>query len=77
MYRLIYFKPSIGYQFIDYKDDTQRSEIEQKAELRDATVICVVDYSHKAILQKCPDFNIHREPIDHIIFDPRVMGLYF
>jgi hypothetical protein len=77
MYRLIYFNPSIGYKFTDYKDDTQRFEAEKEAQYQDAIIICIVDYYHKAILQKSADFNLHREKIDHIIFDPKVMGLYY
>lgn len=77
MYRLIYFNPSTGYKFIDYKDEKQFPEAEQQAKLQDATIVCVVDYYHKSILHKSADFNIHREQVDHIIFDPKVMGLYY
>jgi hypothetical protein len=77
MYRLIYFNRSIGYKSTDYKDDNQRIEAEQEAFDHNANVICIVDYYHKAILQKCLDFNMHREKIDHIIFDPKVMELYY
>jgi hypothetical protein len=65
MFRLIYFNPSIGYKAFDYKQDMQLSEAQQIA----------VDTS--AIVHKCEDFDTHREQIDQLIFDPKVMGLYF
>ncbi len=77
MFRLIYFNASFGYKGFDYKDDTQYTLAEQTAKSQDAAIICVVDYQNKAILKKCPDFNMHLEHIDHIIFDPKVMGLYY
>jgi hypothetical protein len=77
MFRLIYFNPSIGYKAIDYKQDTEYSEAELVAVSSSAMIICVVDYRNKAILHKCSDFDIHREQIDQLIFDPKVMGLYY
>lgn len=77
MYRLIYFTPSTGYKHVDYKSEVEFSSAEKQAVLQDAIVVCVVDYRNKAIVNKCPDFNVHREHIDHIIFDPKVMGLYY
>lgn len=77
MFRLIYFNPSIGYKAFDYKQDMQLSEAQQIAVDTSAIVVCVVDYYNKAILHKCEDFDTHREQIDQLIFDPKVMGLYF
>ena len=77
MFRLIYFNPSLGYKSIDYRDEAQTSAAETTAKNHNAFIVCVVDYYHKAILNKCPDFNNHREQIDQIIFDPKVMGLYY
>lgn len=77
MFRLIYFKPASGYESFDYKDDAHYTAAEQTARNKDALVVCVVDYYNKAILHKCSDFNNHREQIDHIIFDPKVMGLFY
>ncbi len=77
MYRVIYFNPSLGYKSIDYKDDTYTSKAEEFIKSQDAFLVCIVDYYRKAILNKCDDFNSHREKIDHIIFDSKVMGLYF
>ncbi len=77
MFRLIYFNSSLGYQSFDYKDVTDFPEAEQVAKNHDAVIVCVVDYYHKSILHKCLDFNKHRDDIDHLIFDPKVMGLYY
>lgn len=77
MYRIIYFSTSLGYKTIDYKDDTYTLEAEEVVKNHQALLICVVDYYRKAILEKCDDFSVHRDKIDHIIFDPKVMGLYY
>jgi major membrane immunogen (membrane-anchored lipoprotein) len=77
MFRLISFSPSIGYKAFDYKQDVQFSEAEQIAVETGAIIVCVVDYHNKAILHKCTDFDMHREQIDQLIFDPKVMGLYY
>lgn len=77
MYRLIYFNTSLGYKIIDYKDDEFTAEAEEVVESHMALLVCIVDYYRKAIFKKCEDFNIHRDKIDHIIFDPKVMGRYF
>lgn len=77
MFRLIYFSQSMGYKTIDYKQDAQYSEAKLKAVSSSAMIICVVDYRNKAILHKCADFDKHREQIDQLIFDPKVMGLYY
>lgn len=77
MFRLIYFNASIGYKTIDYKAENAFSNAAQQVRDNDGQIICVVDYYRKSILNKCPDFEFHHDKIDRIIFDPKVMGLYY
>jgi hypothetical protein len=77
MYRLIYFDSRFGYQTVDFKDDSETAKAEDVVKKSDALLICVVDYCRKAILKKCDDFSSHQEQIDHIIFDPKMTGMYY
>jgi hypothetical protein len=77
MFRLIYFNASTGYKTIDYKDENAFTDAARSVKDNDGTIICVVDYYRKSILNKCADFEIHHDNIDRIIFDPKVMGLYY
>lgn len=77
MFRLIYFNPSIGYKTIDYKHESGLQDAEKVVKANDAITICVVDYYRKSILNKCADFENHHDKIDRIIFDPKVLGLYY
>jgi len=77
MFRLIYFDPSFGYKTFDYKRVEQYVEGERVAADSKAVIICVVDYYNKSILHKSADYDMHREQIDSLIFDPKVMGLYY
>ena len=77
MFRLIYFNPSIGYKTIDYKDESGFANASETVKKDDSKIICIVDYYRKSILNKCDDFEIHHDKIDRIIFDPKVMGLYY
>lgn len=77
MFRLIYFNPAIGYKTFDYKKVEQYADGEKIVAESEATIVCVVDYYHKAILHKSANYDSHREKIDLLIFDPKVMGLYY
>jgi hypothetical protein len=77
MFRLIYFNPAAGYRTFDCKQVERLSEGERLVADAEAMIICVVDYYNKAILHKCSDYETHREQIDPLIFDPKVMGLYY
>lgn len=77
MFRLIYFNDSKGYKSIDYKNESGYQVAQETALANDAIIICVVDYYRKSIINKCIDFDLHHDHIDGLIFDPKVMGLYY
>lgn len=74
MFRLIYYEPGRPYGVID-----SRSQIELIAKQgllgsKCRTIVCMIDYANRAILNKCKYFDIHRELIDEIIFDQRLIN---
>lgn len=69
MFRLIYFEPGRPYGVIDSKSQIELIAKQGLLGSKCITVICVIDYANRAILNKCKYFDIHRELIDEIIFD--------
>jgi hypothetical protein len=68
MYRLIYYVPGRPYGTIDSYSQIELIAEEAILKSRHITVVCVVDYPNKLILNKCKYYDMHRELIDDLIF---------
>jgi hypothetical protein len=76
MWRLIYCGKDRNYGTIDSKSSMEIIALEGMLTLQRINVLCVVDYSRRLILNKRMEFYIHRELIDEIIFDPKIVKQY-
>jgi hypothetical protein len=74
MFRLIYFEPGRPYGVIDSKSQIELIAKQGLLGSKRINVICVIDYANRAILNKSKYFDIHRELIDEIIFDQRLIN---
>jgi len=68
MYRLIYYVPEKPYGTIDCYSQIELIANEAILNSEQITVVCVVDYTKKVILNKCKYYDFHRELIDDLIF---------
>jgi hypothetical protein len=73
MFRLIYFNPLKGYGTLDSDDDPQILVTGNLLRDNGVNVVCIVDYQQKLILNKSPDYNLHRDFIDDLIFEPKFL----
>jgi len=69
MYRLIYYTPERPYGTIDSYSQIELIANEAILNSTHITVVCVVDYTKKIIINKCKYYDMHRELIDDLIFD--------
>jgi hypothetical protein len=69
MYCLIYYAPERPYRTIDSCSQIELIANEAILKSEHVTVVCVVDYARKIILNKCKYYDMHRELIDDLIFD--------
>jgi hypothetical protein len=76
MWRLIYCEKDKNYGTIDSKSSMEIIALEGMLTLQHINVLCVVDYARRLILNKRMGFYIHRELIDEIIFDPKIVKQY-
>jgi ferredoxin-like protein FixX len=74
MFRIIYCEPGKMYQTIDSHNEIEIIANEGLLKCSQCKIICVINYSNQLILNKSSDFDIHRELIDEIIFDPKIIG---
>jgi hypothetical protein len=70
MFKLIYYEPGKPYGAIDSNNQVKLIAMESILISKQITIICVVDYANRLLLNKCKYFDIHRELIDDLIFDP-------
>jgi hypothetical protein len=76
MWRLIYCERDKHYGTIDSRSSIEIIALEGILSLQNIKVLCVVDYAKRLILNKGTDFYIHRDRIDEIIFDPKIVKQY-
>lgn len=70
MFRLIYYEPGKAYGNIDSLSQIELIAKEAILNSKHITVVCVVDYAKKLIYKRNKYYDIHRELIDDLIFDP-------
>lgn len=76
MFRLIYCEPGSLYRSIDSFSQIELIAKEADLNSKHMTVVCVVDYANKLVYKRNKYYDIHRELIDDLIFDPRVVNKY-
>jgi hypothetical protein len=76
MWRLIFCENGTHYQTIDSNNSIEIIAAEGILRRKHITVLCVVDYTERLIFSKSKNFENHREFIDEIIFDPKLVEQY-
>lgn len=74
MYRLIYLIAENTYNMFDSEDNAEIAAKEEKLSLLGLEIVCIVDYKRQFILKKSLKYTQHRDFIDEMIFDPKLVS---
>ncbi len=74
MYRLIYLTAENTYDFFDSEDKGLMAAKEEDLTQQGLDVVCIVDYKRQFILKKSLRYTQHRDFIDDLIFDPKLVS---
>lgn len=69
MVRIIYHIPELGYRVLDRYTHEEILELEPSLKNANASVVCIVDFKNKIVVNKSSDFLEHRERMDEMLFD--------
>ncbi|CAM4421134.1 hypothetical protein SAMN06265348_12422 [Pedobacter westerhofensis] len=69
MYRIIYYTSTGEYCIFDSADYEQIISIHLDLRRDGNQVVCIVNYTLKAVIYKSPDFDSRSDDIDDLIFN--------
>jgi hypothetical protein len=74
MYRLIYLTAENTYNIFDSEDNGEMAAKEEVLSQQGLDIVCIVDYKRQFILKKSLKYTQHRDFIDDMIFDPKLVS---
>lgn len=69
MYRIIFFCQESRYGKFDADNYIEILDYPFCKEMKGKQIICIVSYLHRSFIYKSPDFDVHRDAADNLIFD--------
>ena len=69
MYKILYQNPSESYETLDVEITEPIEKLKKGLILDDHKLIGIYDYSAKQILFKCPDYDMHRQAVEELVYD--------
>jgi hypothetical protein len=69
MVRIIYHISGLGYRIQDRYTHEEILRLKPSLENANAAIVCIVDFKNKIVSNKCLDFQVHMDRINHHLFD--------